>query len=420
MSNPALVPLTKEQCLEAVRLLEKNSGSKAAAAREAGVPVTTFKQRLKIAAKRGFLGFDPVLPGFAVAQISTTQDQDGNVTQTHIKQRQEAGEPFEVPAGHTISHISSLVGPDNATILKWIKTREDAAGTEDVVSALKATFDAYQGKAPILKAPRNTDKDTLTIYNVADHHLGLLAWKPEVGANYDLKIAEKFLKDTLQNLVASAPASELGIILNLGDFVHSDSNENRTRRSGAVLDVEGRYAKVLQIGVSLLIFAVELLLTKHKRVLLRNIPGNHDPYAALALSIALACFFHGNKRVTVDTSPSSFWEYRFGKVLLASTHGDMTKPEDIAGVVAAYWPKDWGETEFRYAYMGHVHHRARGGGEKAGLIWETFQSLTAKDSWHFTSGYASGRSMVAITHHKDQGEVSRVTKAVPRFEMEKV
>jgi hypothetical protein len=411
-------PLSAEACKTAVALLLKNSGNKAKAANEAGVPVSTFKHQIKQAAKRGFMGFAPVLPGFAVSQVSTEHDAAGNIKATHVKQRQEAGEPFVVPEGHEIKGISSLVGPDGATIQQWIKTRLEP-DNRLLVEALESTFQIWKSARPVLRAPKSIDKDTITVYNLADHHLGLLAWKPETGTNYDLKIAEMILKDTLHKLVAKTPASETGVLLNLGDFIHSDSNENRTRRSGNALDVEGRYAKVLSIGVKLLIYAVELLLTKHKTVLVRNIPGNHDTQTALTLSIALDAFFHANKRVTVDTSPSSFWMHEFGKVMLTSTHGDMIKPEQMPGVVAAYWPEAWGRTEFRYCYLGHLHNKIKGGGEQHGLVYEVFQSLTAKDNWHYQSGYSSGRSMVAITHHRERGEDTRTTQSVPKFVQEK-
>lgn len=414
-----LTLLPKEKYIEAVRLLVKNSGNKKAAAKEAGIPETTFRNRIKTAARRGFMGTDPVLPGFAIARVSTTHDAAGNVLKTHVQQRQEAGEVFEVPEGHMIKGVSALVGADGQTLQKWIKTRDESS-VEDVEAALKTVFESYTGKGRKIKAPRSSNKDLLTTYALADHHLGLLAWKPETGANYDLKIASRFLKDTAASLVSQTPEAKTGILLNLGDFLHSDSNENRTRRSQNVLDVEGRYAKVLQIGVELLIEYIELLLTKHDEVEYEGIPGNHDPYATLALNIALAAFFDKNPRVKIGTSPSAFWHRRHGKVLLTATHGDMIKPEQMPGLVAAYWPQDWGETEFRYAYLGHLHNRIKGGGEQFGLVYEVFQTLAAKDAWHYNSGYASGRSMTAITHHKDRGEISRNIVSIPRFVQESV
>jgi hypothetical protein len=201
-------------------------------------------------------------------------------------------------------------------------------------------------------------------------------------------------------------------VLNRGDFFHSDNDENRTRRGGNPLDADTRYAKVLRVGVDLLIHCVQLALQRHQKVSVRCLPGNHDPYGALALSIGVAKFFQNNKRVEMDISASRFFMLRFGKVLLTATHGDMFRHGDMPGVVAADYPQDWGATQFRYGYLGHVHHKSIGGGEKAGMIWETFQTLSPKDAWHHGAGYRSGRAMVAITHHKNKGEIMRHTVSV--------
>ncbi len=263
------------------------------------------------------------------------------------------------------------------------------------------------------------NENLATFYPIIDHHLGLYAWEPETGANYDLNIAQKILRDSLAELVGATPNSEQAVILNIGDFFHSDDNTNRTRRSGNILDADGRYAKILEIGIDLELYAIELALTKHQFITVRNLPGNHDPYASLALNAAIRMAFRDNPRVHVSRDPSPFYFWRFGKVLVGATHGDMIRHTDMPQVMAAYAAKDWGETEHRYVYLGHVHHKSIGGGEKFGATWETFRTLAPKDAWASQSGFASGRSMVAITHHRDYGEKYRntVTIAGPGFKV---
>lgn len=399
-----------EKMIEAVKALEASDGNRRAAARALGLNQQSFRERLIRAAKCGLTVRDPVMPGFKIKQVSRQTDAAGNLQKEWIKQS-EIGDEFQIPENHIVKGVSALVDPNGQVVQQWIKTRQDTK-IADVITALKESFAAYEGHATLPKAPAKTDKDTATVYVVGDQHLGLYAWAEETGEDYDLAIGAKLLMDTMTRLVARAPASETGVVLNLGDFFHSDSNENRTRRSGVALDVDTRYAKVLRTGVDLLIHCVQLALQKHKKVVVRNLPGNHDPYAALALSVAMASFFKNSKRVEVDTNASAFWKWRFGKVLLVATHGDMVKPIDMPGMTAARWPQDWGETEYRYAYFGHVHHRSVGGGEKAGMIWETFQVLPPKDAWHAASGYCSGRSMVAITHHRLKGEDMRQTLSI--------
>lgn len=375
-----------------------------------GLSRSAFRDRLHRAAILGFCGTEPPVPGFGIKQVSVQEDADGHVQKTWIKQAR-IGDAFEVPDGHTIRGISALTDADGNTIQKWIKTKFDEA-TIGLREALTETFKTYRGHATLPEAPVHTQADLATVYPISDHHLGLYAWAEEAGENYDLAIGEKLLMDTMAELVADAPSSDIGVILNLGDFFHSDDNTNRTRRSGNILDVDSRYAKILRVGVSLLIHCIQLALQKHRQIIVRCLPGNHDPYASLALATALSAFFAKNERVTIDSDPSAFFWWRFGRVLIGSTHGDLIKHPEMPGVMAAMRPRDWGETDYRYIYLGHVHHRSIGGGEKHGAIWETFQTLSPKDVWHNSSGYTAGRSMVAITHHKDRGEIKRHTVSI--------
>ena len=394
----------------AVEALKRHNGNKAGAARELGIERSTLRSSLHKAALLGLCGTEPVIPGFAIKNVSTQKGADGKTEKEWIKQRQ-LGEEFKLPDGHVIKGVSALTDPDGRIIQQWVKTKFDEA-IVDIGQALRESFKAYKGHATLPKPPRIADRTLATVYPIADHHLGLYAWAAEAGENYDLAIGEKLLMNTMAELVADAPNSETGVILNLGDFFHSDDNTNRTRKSGVALDVDGRHAKILRVGVDLIIHCIQLALQRHKRVIVRCLPGNHDPYASLALAVALGCFFKRSPRVTIDADPSAFFWWRFGKVLIGATHGDEAKGPDMPGVMAADRPKDWGETEFRYIYLGHVHHKSIGGGEKHGAIWETFQTLSPKDAWHHTAGYRSGRSMVAITHHRKRGEWKRQTVSV--------
>ena len=214
-------------------------------------------------------------------------------------------------------------------------------------------------------------------------------------------------------LVAYSPAASTAIVLSLGDFFHTDSSNNTTARSNNALDVDTRRSKVVKIGVKLMISVIEMALQKHKRVMVRCLPGNHDNETTPTLAIALWAFFHNEPRVEVDISASRFFYHQFGKTLICATHGDMAKLSDMPGITAARHPEMWGETRFRYALGGHVHHKSKICQEYNGMICETFQVLPPADAWHTSMGYGAGRSMTSITYSLDRGEVSRNTVSVP-------
>ena len=375
-----------------------------------GIARTSLQNRLSRLALQGRLGTRAVLPGFAIKSISEALDADGEVSKTYIKQAPEAGEPFAIPEGHAIKGVSALVDAQGQTIQQWIKTK--AEGAEDLKAALLDAFRGYEGRSPLIPPPSVCDSRLLTVYPVADFHFGMLAWGAEVGASWDLKIAKKTILDAIDQLIAAAPASKTAIILNLGDFLHADDQTNATPASGHQLDMDGRFRKIAAGALAIHVAMIEKALEKHDEVIVEYLPGNHDPNVSHVITIALELFFAGNPRVKIDSDPSEFFWHRHGKVLIGANHGHKVKPEEMPGVMASYRSEDWGKTKFRYCYGGHIHHRSKGGGEKHGAIWETFQTIAGKDAYAHSHGYSSGRSLVSITHHDERGEVMRQTVSI--------
>ena len=376
-------------------------GSLQAAADKAGITYDAMrlrrsKQRRR--AERGELGYDPVVPSYAIKQISSKKDGAWN------KQTRAHGDKFEMPAGQIISGISSLVDEDDRQIIKWIKTKSDATIAAFTIDIIKEALSSLTPRQPAAMPILQLDS-LLTDYVVGDHHLGLLSWKPETGTNYDTKIGEKLLLGKMDELVDRTPRSATAIFTNLGDFFHSDSAKNETCK-GTAVDVDGRYGKVLQVGMTLAEACIDRLLAKHSKVIVCWLIGNHDPNVAMGAALGLWMKFRNEPRVEINFNPSKFFIHQFGKVMLFATHGDMMKPRDAALFAATEWPKLWGDTTKRYAKFGHVHHSAKGG-TAGSMVWESFETLAAKDAWHAGHGYQSDRSMTAITYHNVTGEWSR-------------
>jgi hypothetical protein len=371
-------PSISDETLQEAAELYLQHGSIRAAANAAGVARTTFWERLKRASERGLVGFRPVLPGFRVSRIATTVDAAGNVKSETVQQNPELGEVFEVPPGQVIKELSVFVDPADRIIHKWIKTKPDAA-TSDLVAALKSVFSEYSGKAELIEAPRQTDRDFLSVYPIADQHNGLLSWGRETGESYDLKIGAERLRGSMARLIGQSPPSEQAIILNLGDWQHTDDSRNMTPRGGNILDVDSRYFKILTTGVHLMMDCIELALQKHASILVRNLPGNHDPHASIALTVALGAFYSNNPRVVIDQNPAPFFFHRFGASLIGATHGHMLRPDKMAMVMAVNRREDWGATKYHYFYHGHIHHERVV--EVGDVRVESFQTLAAKDAF---------------------------------------
>jgi hypothetical protein len=349
-------------------------GNQRIAAEELGISRESLQRALKNAAR---LGLAPghfengVAPGYLMGKVTVQRNADGDVERTWERQSPSAQGALDIIAG----------------------------AVEGILA------DAKSGLAKTAK-PKLHDADLLTVIPMGDPHFGLMTWAKEVGENFDLKIAEELTFGAVDRLCELTPASEIAMLLNLGDFYHADNSTNRTPISGASLDVDGRFQLIAQVGLRAMARCIRRLLEKHATVVVRNNRGNHDPHQAYMLSLALDALFSEEPRVTVEMTPASFYYYRFGKTLIGSTHGDGAKLGDLPLIMASDVPHDWAASTWRVWHCGHVHHDQLK--DHPGCTVETHRTLAANDAWHRHMGYRSGRDLKAIIYHKTHGEVSRI------------
>ncbi len=310
-----------------------------------------------------------------------------------------------VPQGHNLKGVSTLVRDDGSTVLQWVKTATEREQREEalkrILADLPATVPVRKGR--ILMPPQGTDKDLLAVYPMGDPHVGQLSWSPECGDAYDLKIAEQRHAEAMRYLVTRGPRCHQALIVNLGDYFHADNSLNRTLRAGNVLDVDGRFAKVLRVGIRLFIAMIDTALEHHTEVRVICATGNHDDHTSIMLSIALDCYYHDEPRVEIDMSPAKHRWHRFGKCLIGVVHGDTSKPQKLESVMSSRKAKDWGETLHRFWFCGHRHVSERL--PFSGCSVETFRTLAPLDTYASAAGYGGGSDMHRKTLHRDHGEV---------------
>ena len=310
-----------------------------------------------------------------------------------------------VPSPFIVKGISTYYNKEGKPSGQWVKSQVDADQREAAIRQfIEIMANDIKGLAPIIPAPILSDDDLMCIYPMGDPHFGLHAWWQDAGDDFDLKLAESLTCSAIDRLVSSAPPAKTALLLNLGDMFHADNQKNITN-SGHQLDVDGRWAKVQQVGLRAMLHCVGRLLEKHEKVIFRINKGNHDGHSSYALALMISCYYHNEPRVEVDLSPAVAWYYKFGKLLIGSTHGDTLKGADLPSIMAADMPKEWGETVHRHWYVGHVHHEDTK--EYRGCVVEYFRTMAARDAWHQGQGYRAGRDMRLIVHHKEYGEIER-------------
>lgn len=365
-------------------------------------------------AKQGPSGSVHASPPIEVAEglelrAQTTQvNADGTLRTRYDKTalaRQDEPTFQVVPAGHHVTKTTTRLDADGRVGMQYVTAQHDAAAREQAMfEAWERHAAKYAGLAGIAPAPLLCDADLLTIYPLGDPHIGMLAWAPESGDHFDLKIACRELLACVRLMVEGAPASKHAIITNLGDFFHAQDETQRTPGHGHKLDVEGRWAKVLDAGHVTFRAMVDSALAKHEHVTVRNIPGNHDPRVAVELMYWLRAVYEREPRVTIADAYAPVQYDTHGRVLLGWAHGDRAKMGELLAIMACDMPAEWGHATTRDVHTGHVHHENEH--EHPGGRVFSHRTLAARDSYH-AGRYRAGRSLKSITYHAEFGEIAR-------------
>jgi hypothetical protein len=413
MPNPGITEAVARETYDAVA--HHRSVTRAAVA--LGINRDTFSHRyhtavrllnlppIKLDLRRPLVGDRPrPAVDWEVSRVTQRIDRDGVVQAEYVRSEPPRGEAFEPLPGHAIKGESALIDASGRVMQRWVKTREGAIGS-GLVDALQAAFEAYRGLVDPPAAPAVSDADLLTVYPLPDLHFGMLSWGRETGADYDIEIATDMATRAMAALVAQSRPSRKAILLGLGDYFHSNDAKQVTPGSGHKLDVDGRWPKVFEGGARLLVRLIELIAAKHPEVEVVMLPGNHDPDAAVSLAVAMRLLFDRAAGVTVHDGHGLAWYSRHGSVLLGATHGHTMKPDRMAMMLANDRPEDWGATQFRHFFFGHVHHESAK--EVGPVRVESFSTPAARDAYAAGAGYRSGRALNAITFCARAGEIGR-------------
>lgn len=311
-----------------------------------------------------------------------------------------------IPERHHVRGVSTLVDRDGTVRAQWIKTAQDHEEREEMIRRLVAELPKeIAPRKGSIDAPRveRGSEELMAVYPLGDPHVGLLAWAEESGDDFDLDECERLMTSAMRDLVLRGPRAHRALIINLGDFFHSDGHGTTTK--GTRVECDSRTAKVLAVGLRIMVSLIDAALEHHELVTVDNRIGNHDGYTALVLALALAEHYRLEPRVTIPPPTSHRSYHSFGTNLIGVTHGDRAKPEALAEIMAAERPEEWGRTRHRVWYVGHVHHQVVK--EHRGCRVESFRTLAARDGWHAGEGYVAGRDAHRIVLHKTRGEVER-------------
>ncbi|MFN6265114.1 MAG: winged helix-turn-helix domain-containing protein [Alphaproteobacteria bacterium] len=308
-----------------------------------------------------------------------------------------------VAPGYRMGKVTIQRGPDGVERV-WERQHPADEKAAALLDAIRESTAELPRLAP-LPAPAGTLSHLLNLYVFTDYHLGMRAWAEEGGADWNLEIAEALIIRAFEHMVAAAPAARVGLIGQLGDFLHFDSLIPVTPTSRHVVDSAGHYKQMVKAAIRIMRRIIDFALHRHEAVVVVCCEGNHDIVGGgIWLPEAIRPYYENDPRVSFIESATPYYAYEWGATMLAFHHGHLKKLETLPLVFAERYPEIWGRTKKRYAHAGHYHHEVDKK-DVGGMRVTQHPTLAPNDSHSARGGYPANQQTAVVTYHERFGKV---------------
>jgi DNA-binding Lrp family transcriptional regulator len=314
-----------------------------------------------------------------------------------------------VPEGYKVKGVSTYYNEDGKPTGQWVKSATDEERrAQALLEAVENAATALPKFKPV-KPPKQVDENLASLLTITDFHLGMKAWKDSDGDDWDLKIARDVFLNAIHDMLSASPQSGTGILNQLGDFLHWDGLVQVTPTSGHHLTGDDRYSKLVELSISVMTEAVNIMLKNFGRVVVVQAEGNHDLASSVWMRKFIKHRFQEEPRVEVIDNEFPYYAYQHGEIMLGFHHGHRMKMVQLQKLFASEprFRKLWGASKHAYIHCGHLHHERVL--DDAGCTVEQHPTLAARDNYTSSHGYVSQRGAKVITYDKSDGEVHRVT-----------
>jgi hypothetical protein len=274
---------------------------------------------------------------------------------------------------------------------------------DEIIGAMKK----HAPKYPKLKYLKDKDSYLLVI-DPADVHIGKLCSAFETGEDYNVEIAEKRIIEGVQGILNKVQGFKIEKILFISgnDKLHVDTPKNTTT-SGTHQDTQLMWYDAYRAAVKIEREVLEMLL-QVAPVHYQYDPSNHDYANGFFMAQTIEAWFSKCKDITFDVSIAHRKYYKYGANLIASTHGDGAKEQDLALLMAHEAGLDWSMCMHRYVYTHHIHHKKSK--DYMSVCVESLRSPSGTDSWHHRNGYQHApKAIEGFLHHPEHGQICRIT-----------
>lgn len=259
--------------------------------------------------------------------------------------------------------------------------------------------DYSKDKLPIECINYDPEGEVLEI-DLADPHIGLLAWRKESGVDYDLKIVKSRFFMCINDIVERCKYRKFRKIyfVGLGDVLHVDNNEQKTT-NGTFQQTDGRLEKITECAEDMLIDGITIL-GKLAPVEFVHLCGNHDRLTGYMLARSVSNVFRNDHNVTFDISPNPIKHKVFGKSLVVLHHGDLPK-KNTFDLPINFARERISETKFTEVHCGHYHTEESK--VVGGVRVRYLPTIAASSYWENQQGYKSDKAVVCYIWNEKTG-----------------
>lgn len=248
-----------------------------------------------------------------------------------------------------------------------------------------------------------TDSDEHLEIDYTDAHVGLLSWRFETGADFDLKIAREMFLQSVGDVYRRCKDRQFKSLkfVTLGDIVHVD-NSNQTTTNGTFQQVDGRNAKIYNYASDMLIEAMETFKALNTNVEYVYLPGNHDRDTGYHLAHGLSLAYRENSWITFDIAPNPLKIKNYGDLnVVGYCHGDMPK-NNMASWLTKQFRKATAEAKFVEVHRGHIHTKSEY--ELEGYRIISLNSLCESSYWEHQQGYTAEKALMSFVWNENHGK----------------
>jgi len=311
--------------------------------------------------------------------------------------------------GFKAKGISTLYGADGEVKVQWVKTMADnARQLEMIMEKFDEGVINFKPFKPTPK-PKRVEHDYLTQVTITDFHMGMYACAAETGDDWDIRIAQQVFLNSIHDMIEASPPSGIGVLNQLGDFVHFDGLLAITSASGHILDADTRYSKLVDLVMCVMAEAVRMMLKKFEKVVVIQAEGNHDPAGSIWLRKFIKYMFVNDPRVEVIDNDFPYYAYLFGENMLAYHHAHKKNMAQLAKLFSMdpRFRAMWGQAVHTYIHCGHLHHEKVI--DDGGATTTQHPTLSGRDAYAARGGFMSQRGALVHVYHKTEGQVSMHT-----------